>query len=577
MKKRLVVLLLTLAMTASVMTGCGATEVATSEPDNSIMTSADVESEPCEAEYAASSESATSQNSARRSTEKYDAVAETEAVDEGYAAYDYDDNSDMFEGETYKEIEANGFKSAKDNPLSTFAADVDTASYSNMRRMIDYGYGIEDFEGTGIRVEELINYFSYDYNEPEKGEVFGVDATIADCPWNEENKLLVLGIDTETMKKREKPDSNIVLLIDVSGSMDSYNKLPLLKEAMKMMVDEFSENDRISIVTYASGTEVVLDGVSGKNKSLINRKINRLSAGGATFGEGGIELAYKVAEEHFIEGGNNRIFIASDGDFNVGASTESELFDLISEKRDTGIFLSVLGVGMGNYDDVTMETLADNGNGIYAYIDSLSEAKKVLVDDIDANLYTVAKDTKFQIEFNPALVSEYRQIGYENRALAAEDFTDDTKDGGELGSGHQVTVMYEIVLADNGKGKEGLKYQEQSLSEKGQQADEWCTLSIAYKEPEGEKSKYLEYPIGIDNYTTKPSDDYVFAAAVAQVGMALNNSEYLVDFRDNYDAVAAARTTVYHMNDRDELQDEFLDMMDAVLESSSDYYGKYVE
>ncbi len=475
-----------------------------------------------------------------------------------------------FSGETYDVIAESGFKSAAQAPLSTFAADIDTASYSNMRRFVNSGYGLYDFGGVSIRAEEMINYFKYDYDAPKKGEKFGVTSVVSDCPWNEDNKLMILGINTKTLKESKRPDSNIVFLIDISGSMNSANKLPLLKDSMELLVENLSRDDRVSIVTYANGTNVVLDGVRGDKYDKINKAFRDLTAGGGTNGEGGIELAYKIAEENFIEGGNNRVILATDGDFNIGKCRGEELKDLISEKKETGVFLSVLGFGMGNYNDVTAETLADSGNGNYSYIDNLTEAKKVLVDEFSSTLYTIAKDTKFQVEFNPAMVAKYRLIGYENRALNNEDFTDDTKDGGEVGAGHQVTVVYEIELNDE-EAVSGLKYQDTSLSSKGEARDEWCTLSIAYKDPDADESEYLEFPIGADNYTTKPSDDFILATSVAEYAMALADSEFLVDM-NREEALEQAIKNVKKLDSDDETVQEFLVLMECVQSNDGGYY-----
>ena len=592
MKKRLVTILLGITITVSTLAGCGSDGAASTNYDDGADYGAEYyESEPmAEADYSYSTsdyeytdsttdyyadveedysyEAATSASSTN-GNRRYAAEAKTAAES---VRDDYDSN--YSNGEEYQENKENGFCNAVTNPLSTFAADVDTASYANMRRMIeDWGYGVDDFPEGSIRAEELINYFHYDYDRPGSNEVFDVDARIAECPWNEDNQLMILGITAEALKRKEKPASNIVFLIDVSGSMSSSNKLPLLQESMKLLVEELDENDRVSIVTYASGTDVVAEGISGDKHSKITRAFDSLSAGGATNGEGGIELAYEVAEEYFIKDGNNRVIIASDGDFNVGASSQQDLYDLISEKKESGVFLSVLGFGTGNYSDVTMETLADNGDGNYAYIDSLSEAKKFLVDEFAATLYTVAKDTKFQVEFNPALVDSYRLIGYENRTMAAQDFTNDKKDGGEIGSGRQVTVIYEICLANRDNGNGDLKYQDTIISDKGKEGDEWCTLSVAYKEPDGNKSKYLEFPIGVKNYTEKVSDDFKFAAAVAETAMALNDSRYLEDV-DKYEAIEEAYETVLRLDLDDEYKEEFVYLLGNLTEGNYRDYDK---
>lgn len=486
-------------------------------------------------------------------------IAETEAACDGYWAGEYYEEElwydEPFNTEEYDALTENGFRDVTLSPLSTFAADVDTASYANLRRMITQGYGISEIPSGAVRPEEMINYFRYDYEGPEDGEPFGVNAVISDCPWNPEHKLLMLGLQTESIDFSEAPDTNLVLLIDVSGSMDDPDKLPLLQEAFGLLVDELGEKDRISIVTYASSNEVVLAGANGANKEKIMRAINSLEAYGSTNGGEGIITAYKLAQDNFIEGGNNRVIIASDGDFNVGLTSESDLHDLITAEKEYGIFLSVLGFGYGNYSDSRMETLADDGNGNYSYIDSLTEAKKVLVEELGATLVTVAKDVKLQIEFNPEYVSAYRQIGYENRQMAAEDFSDDTKDGGEIGAGHSVTVLYELIPADSEESTgSGLKYQERTANNDHQ--GEWLTLSVRYKEPDGEKSRLLEYPIGENVITEEPGEDFIFAAAVAEFSMVLNDSEYIAD-----GSLRHVKRVIYELELDDEYKEEFAELV----------------
>ena len=460
--------------------------------------------------------------------------------DYGYFVYDsvsdpyfYDefDEGIQFNTEEYDSITENVFKDVSTSPLSTFAADVDSASYSNLRRMINMGYAPSDIPEGAVRAEEMINYFTYDYKGPEGDEPFGINAEISDCPWNREHKLLHLGLQTEAIDFSETPDSNIVLLVDVSGSMSDENKLPLVKESFGMLIDNLSEKDSVSIVTYANGVKVVLDSVSGDDKDTIRNAINRLGAGGGTNGSGGIEEAYKLAEKNFIKGGNNRIIIASDGDFNIGNTSVSGLSEQIKKEAKKGIYLSVLGFGMYNYSDSVMETLADDGNGNYAYIDTLHEAKKVFVNELSANMLTVAKDVKLQVEFNPMYVSEYRLIGYENRALNNEDFNNDKKDAGEIGAGHSVTVLYEIVPAtkENETDTTELKYQESTLTKEALESNDWLTLSIRYKEPDEDESKLLEYQIGSDSYTDEPSDDFIFSASVAETAMLIRKSDYIAD------------------------------------------------
>lgn len=494
-------------------------------------------------------------------------MMEAEACyDNGYYDYGYEEVPYNYNTEEYSTIEENPFMSVALSPLSTFSADVDTASYANLRRMIQSGYTLDNIPSGAVRTEEMLNYFTYDYDGPKKGEPFGVTATIGECPWNENAKLLVLGLQTEAIDFSDAPDSNLVFLIDVSGSMYDENKLPLLKQAFGMLIDNLGEKDRVTIVTYASSNDVVLEGVPGSEKDTILDALNGLEAGGSTNGGEGIITAYALAEKYFIKGGNNRIILATDGDLNVGITSESELHDLVEEKRESGVFLSVLGFGMGNYSDTNMETLADYGNGNYAYIDSVSEARKVLVEEMGATLVTVAKDVKLQIEFNPAVVAEYRLIGYENRTMAAEDFDNDEKDAGEIGAGHSVTVVYEIITCDNAQGNaEELRYQETQLSELALNSNEWMTLSIRYKEPDGDVSKLLEYPIGADHYTQSPSDDFMFAAAVAEFSMVLRGSEYVgdgscedvLDILDDIKLNDEYKEEFYHLVDLIRVQENF--------------------
>ena len=431
-------------------------------------------------------------------------------------------------GENYNRVVENGFMDATSSPLSTFGADIDTASYSNLRRMITDGYRLRDIPAGSIRTEELVNYFNYDYREPGRDDMFAVNASIIDCPWNRETRLVNLGIKAKKLEDTEDVASNIVFLVDVSGSMSDYDKLPLLQMGLEMLVDNLNENDRVSIVTYASTSDVVIAGVPGNKHSQIKKAINGLSASGSTNGGDGIRSAYKLAEKYFIEGGNNRVIMATDGDLNVGITSEEELEKLISDKKEGGVFLSVMGFGTGNYNEVTLETLADKGNGNYSYIDSLSEAKKVLIDEFDSTLFTVAKDVKFQVEFNPKYVSEYRPVGYENRQMAATDFNNDAKDGGEIGSGHAMTVMYEIRMNDDHEDNaDTLRYRNAGLSETGLNSNEWMTVSVRYKEPEADESQLIYFPITDECYTEQPNCDTLFSAYVAECGMILNGSEYI--------------------------------------------------
>lgn len=462
--------------------------------------------------------------------------------------------SEDWNTEEYSSIREMGYRSVANEPLSTFSADVDTAAYSNLRRMIEDGYRLEDIPAGAVRIEEMLNYFSYDYNLPQGEEPFGVTTVLGDCPWNRDARLLQIGLKTEEIDFGEAPDSNLVFLLDVSGSMYSDDKLPLLQRAFSLLVQELSEKDRVSIITYAGNESVLLEGMSGDRKEEIIEALDSLEAGGSTNGSGAIEAAYRLAEDYFIEGGNNRILLATDGDLNVGFTSESELERLVTKKKESGVFLSVLGFGTGNLKDNKMETLADQGNGNYAYIDSLGEAKKVLVEQMGATLVTVAKDVKLQIEFNPAYVKGYRLLGYENRALATEDFDDDKKDAGEIGAGHMVTALYEIIPADSLQQvpQAELKYQTQGGSV-GVENGEWMNLKIRYKEPDSDSSRLCSYPVTEEAYRQEPSADFWFAAAVAEFGLLLRDSEYKKDasFENVRELLRRANA------EEDEYKDEF--------------------
>lgn len=515
-------------------------------------------------------------------TEEYPAI---ESMDSASFYYDSTNSAEYylipegdFNTEEYSAIDENGFKKVSMSPLSTFSADVDTASYSNMRRFILDGYGPDEIPEGAIRTEELINYFNYDYNNPGEGEPFGVTKTISKCPWNENHELVTIGLKTEDIDFSESADSNIVFLIDVSGSMYSDDKLPLLVKSFTKMLDELGEKDRVSIVTYASGDRIVLEGVPASEKETIVNALESLEAGGGTNGGQGIISAYNLCEEYFIEGGNNRVILATDGDMNIGQTSDSQLKELIEKESETGIFLTVLGFGTGNYSDTRLETLADYGNGNYAYIDSMKEAKKVLCEELGANMVTVAKDVKFQVEFNPAVVSEYKLIGYENRLLNDEDFEDDTKDAGEIGAGHRVTAMYEIIpVGEDSENDDNLKYQDTKLTEEALESDEWMTLSVRYKEPAENTSKELEYVIGNKDYTDTPSEDFVFAAAVAEFSQLLREENTVpsdVTFRD-------VQNLLKSVSDKDEYKQEFEDLVTMIAYRSdnmdSDYPVEYTE
>ena len=400
--------------------------------------------------------------------------------------------------------------------VSTFSADVDTASYTYFRKLMSQGYTLTELKNqisrSPLRTEEMINYFDYSYTLPASGEVFGAQATIAKTPWNADSYLLMLGIAAKQVE--EKGANNLVFLIDVSGSMASDDKLPLLKKAFANLVSALDENDRVSIVTYSGREEIVLSGCRGDRDEEIMNAINSLSASGSTNGEAGLTKAYSVAKDYFIEGGNNRIIMASDGDLNVGISSETELKAYIETKRNEGIFLSVLGFGTGNYKDAKMSALAQNGNGVYYYIDGEKEAEKVLGTDLLATLYTVAKDVKFQLEFDSRYIEKYRLIGYETRMLNTEDFDDDTKDAGEVGAGHTLTVCYEIMITEETKSAE---------------TAELLKLKMRYKAPDGDESILREYVIDKSMMTDTPSDDFKFICAVIETTMLINGSKYNAD------------------------------------------------
>ena len=421
----------------------------------------------------------------------------------------------------------------------------------------------------------MINYFSYDYEDPIGSDPFGVTTQIGRCPWNDEAELLMIGLKTQDIDYSRAPASNLVFLLDVSGSMYSDDKLPLLQESFSLLAENLTDKDRISIVTYASEDKIVLDGAHGNETRKIKKALDGLEAGGGTHGSKGIETAYALAEENFIKGGNNRIILATDGDLNIGLTSEEELEGLITDKKESGIFLSVLGFGTGNIKDNKMETLADKGNGNYAYIDCLREANKVLVEEMSATLLTICKDVKFQVEFNPEVVEGYRLIGYENRALAREDFDDDSKDAGEIGAGHSVTALYEIILREpleSGMTKgeiADLKYSSEykkrlDETEKktplapssGNQDKEWLTISIRYKKPAQEESKLLEYAVGYDSYEEGPSDDFIFAAAVAEFGLLASHSEY-----PESASVKNVKKALRSIDLKDAYREEFLELV----------------
>ncbi len=435
---------------------------------------------------------------------------------------------DEYNTEEYSNISENGFHKVTDDPLSTFSIDVDAASYSNVRRYLNDN---QLPPAGAVRTEEMINYFKYQYPQPTGKNPFSINTEISDCPWNKENKLVLIGLQGKNIPVENLPASNLVFLIDVSGSMFSENKLPLVKASLKMLTDQLREKDHISIVVYAGNAGMVLPSTSGDNKIKIKNAIDALEAGGSTAGGAGIELAYKIAQQNFMEEGNNRIILCTDGDFNVGASSDDDMVRLIERERNKGIYLSVLGYGMGNYKDSKMEQLADKGNGNYAYIDGINEARKVLVNEFGGTLFTIAKDVKLQIEFNPKKVAGYRLIGYEDRLLNKEDFNDDKKDAGELGSGHTVTALYEIIPAgvtsEFLKDVDPLKYQNNNSKTTSSFNDEMLTVKFRYKSPGNDNSELIVHSV-IDKKTdiNNASDNFRFATSVACFAMLLRNSKY---------------------------------------------------
>ncbi len=434
-----------------------------------------------------------------------------------------------FNNESYNGINENRFFYAKQTPLSTFGIDVDAASYSNIRRYINNG---NLPPADAVRIEEMVNYFNYQYPQPKNNDPFSVNTEISSAPWNPQHRLVRIGLQGKRIPLTNLPASNLVFLIDVSGSMNQANKLPLVKSSIRLLVDQLREKDKVSIVVYAGAAGLVLPATSGDRKQTIKNALDALEAGGSTAGGAGIKLAYKIALENFVKGGNNRVILASDGDFNTGASSDGEMQRLIEEKKESGVFLTVLGYGMGNYKDSKMETLADKGNGNYAYIDNITEARKVLVNEFGGTLFTIAKDVKLQIEFNPQKVQLYRLIGYENRLLNKEDFNNDKKDAGDMGSGHTVTALYEIIpvgVKSNFKESvDDLKYQENSSNTKLSHGDELFTVKLRYKTPSGKISRLIEKPVTDNNVRwDNTSKDFKFSAAVAGYGMLLRNSEFL--------------------------------------------------
>lgn len=469
--------------------------------------------------------------------------------------------ADVMNTEEYEEMEENGFKTVGDHPMSTFSIDVDAASYSNMRRFINKG---ELPPAEAIRTEELINYFSYNYPQPTGNDPVKISAEAGACPWNAKHRLVRIGLKAKEIPTEKLPVSNLVFLIDVSGSMYGPQRLGLVQSSLKLLVNNLRDKDRVAIVVYSGSAGEKLPSTSGSDKQKIREAIDELTAGGSTAGGEGIKLAYKIARQNFVKGGNNRVILCTDGDFNVGVSTNEGLEKLIEQERKSGVFLTVLGYGMGNYKDSKMQTLAEKGNGNHAYIDNLQEANRVLVNEFGATMHTVAKDVKLQVEFNPSLVQAYRLIGYESRLLRDEDFNNDAKDAGEMGAGHTVTAFYEIVPAgveSEFVGKvDDLKYQKKTkpiIQPVG--SKELLTVKLRYKAPDGDVSKKIELPL-VDNKTNKVSADFRFASAVAMFGQLIRNSDFKGDASYNK-VISIAKTGL----DEDEngYRREFIRLVEA--------------
>lgn len=457
------------------------------------------------------------------------AIASGNRTDAELSVHDSRYNND-YNTEDYDAIVENRFLSVTDHALSTFSIDVDAAAYSNIRRYLT----MNQLPPAGsVRIEEMINYFRYDYPQPLNGEPFSVNTEMSACPWNPQHNLVLIGLQGKKIPAENLPASNLVFLIDVSGSMMPENRLPLVKSSMKLLVDQLREQDKVSIVVYAGSAGLVLPATGGNQKMKIKEAIDQLEAGGSTAGGEGIKLAYKIAGNNFLTRGNNRVILCTDGDFNVGVSSDAELERIIEEERKSGVFLTVLGYGMGNYKDNKMQKLADKGNGNHAYIDGISEARKVLVNEFGGTLFTIAKDVKLQIEFNPANVQAYRLIGYENRMLNKEDFNNDKKDAGDLGSGHTVTALYEVIPAGVTntfkESVDSLKYwlPNPQLPTVSRISNEVMTIKLRYKKPDGNVSRLLEHAVKNRKLLlASTSDNFRFAASVAEFGMLLRNSEF---------------------------------------------------
>ncbi len=485
---------------------------------------------------------------------------------------------DAYNREGYDHIIENPYLATKGNPLSTFSIDVDAASYSNIRRILNGGQLPQQ---GAVRIEEMINYFNYTYDQPKDDKPFSVYTESAVCPWNGQHQLVLIGLQGKKMSTADLPPSNLTFLIDVSGSMFSEDKLPLVKASLKLLVDQLRPIDKVAIVVYAGNAGLVLPATNGENKMLIKGAIDRLEAGGSTAGGAGIQLAYKTARENFNKKGNNRVILCTDGDFNVGASSDDALERMIEEERKSGVYLTVLGYGSGNYQDAKMQKLADKGNGNHAYIDGLNEAKKVLINEFGGTLFTIAKDVKLQVEFNPEKVQAYRLIGYENRILSKEDFNDDKKDAGDLGSGHTVTALYEIVppgvVLPDSTSVDALRYQVTGKTQKIKSSNhnnELMFVKLRYKEPDGETSKLLSVPVNAGTGTIETaSENFRFAAAVASFGMLLRDSKY--KGASNYSFVKSLAESAVG-KDTEGYRKEMLGLIDkaAILSHAGDLTGK---
>ena len=474
-------------------------------------------------------------------------------------------NEEQASGDLFAVINDNPFNHSSDSPLSTFSIDVDTASYSKLRMYLTQHNRLP--QPDSVRIEEMLNYFDYDYTPPTDEHPFAAAMQIASCPWNAKNRLARIGIKGKSIE-HDRPSSNLVFLLDVSGSMDSPNKLPLVIDGMKKLVNQLTENDSVAIVVYAGAAGLVLDSTTGDKKKTIIESLDRLKAGGSTAGAEGIQGAYSVARDHFIVGGTNRVILCSDGDFNVGVTGTDELVKIVADNAKGNIFLSVLGYGIGNHNDAMMEQISNKGNGNYAFIDTASESEKVLVDQMQGTLVTIAKDVKIQVEFNPAEVDSYRLIGYENRVMAAKDFANDKKDAGEIGAGHTVTALYELVPAQKDDDKTTgpalhdsvpLRYQSKARLNEEAKSGELLTLNLRYKQPTGDKSTLLTFPIKDSGQSFSQADqDFQFAASVAAFGMLLRNSKHKGDA--NYDSVEEL-ATAGAQGDKTGYRAEFVDLV----------------